>query len=229
MEKTRTYENQTRSDARVDDLAYRPPGIEELTERMDLDDATDGGGGETTVAETADDAPSRLFVSPDWLKGMFPIAWSNVDGCRKNVKTGQNCCLFYPLGYCRDMDVINGFCVFHLRAVFNLVYQTDCVYLMTAKGKPAMVQRTACYVAEPQIINDEYTAIFPLVELMENEMLLGDVHISNCTICRNICRCTVCKIGKEYMPITSTFYTDCSRSIHRNRSRNDRSKREPIK
>lgn len=119
------------------------------------------------------------FRAPKWLKGLFPIPWSSTDGCSKLIQHGKNCCFFYPLGYCRDTDIINGFCVFHLRAIFNLIYQTDCTYIMNADGKPTMSQRTACYVAEPQIINDEYTAVFPIVELMPNEVRLENIKMHN--------------------------------------------------
>lgn len=148
----------------VDEITARPRAV---TPPPSADDSMDSS--ETAVK----------FSSPAWLKGMMPIRWPASNACGKTAKHGQNCCLFFPLGYCRDTDVVNGFCVFHLRAVFNLVYQTDCVYMMNADRKPTMSQRTACYIAEPQVIDDEYTTVFPVVELMPNEVQLQDIKLHN--------------------------------------------------
>lgn len=108
-----------------------------------------------------DENESRL---PEWLSGMEPLNWS-IEACKKTSPQGRNCCLFYPLGYCKSFDVVNGFCMFHLRAVFNLIYLTDHSYQLNDRGKPVVLERSRTFVGEPQPIDDKVTAVFPIFEL----------------------------------------------------------------
>ncbi|EFN81551.1 hypothetical protein EAI_04938 [Harpegnathos saltator] len=70
----------------------------------------------------------QQFSFPKFLTHMRPVPWMSAEVCQMNVRRGRNYCFFNPLQYCKGLDVINGFCVFHLSALFNLVYITDALY-----------------------------------------------------------------------------------------------------
>lgn len=114
------------------------------------------------------------FLLPAWLASMQPIDWNPMT-CRKVTPRGRNCCLFQPLGYCKGTDTANGFCVFHLKAVFNLVYQSDCAYQMDEKGKPVLSKRMQCFVAEPQRMDNAHTPVFPIFEMFDEEPRTEDI------------------------------------------------------
>lgn len=174
---TRTRER-VRDRSRIDRDTVRDDNEDqanELSVKEDFPEAVDDDVNNVELNESRDE---RDAVIPAWLVGMRPISWS-AEVCQKTEPRGRNCCLFYPLGYCRGLDVINGFCIFHLKAAFNLVYQTDYNYRIDDRGKAVIVERAHCFVADPQHMDDRVTATFPIFEMFESEPSHDELRLHN--------------------------------------------------
>lgn len=113
---------------------------------------------------------------PEWIGGLLPVTIAGDEACESTGLSERNCCFFYPLSYCRDLNVIGGFCAYHLRAVFNLVYQTDANYVIR-NGRAVIVRKTQCFVADPQAIDDTYTAVFPIIEMFDEAPAIEDIKL----------------------------------------------------
>lgn len=112
------------------------------------------------------------FTLPEWLRGMRPYQWAP-GGTRSKNDCGSPCCLFYPLNFCSNKDggsrdIINGFCRFHLKIIFNITYTVDRSFEADENtGQLTIFKRLGCYVADPCRVSNQYTAVFPLFELFQ--------------------------------------------------------------
>lgn len=84
-----------------------------------------------------------------------------------SLENARICCLFAPLNYCYGETVTNGFCEYHLRAVFNLAVVQETQYIYHDK-RLALSCKKVALVADPQPFDNMYTSVFPLFELFEN-------------------------------------------------------------
>lgn len=117
------------------------------------------------------------FRLPEWLSDMAPCKWPNLDeeGPDSSMDEGRNCCLFYPIDMCRGSSIINGICLYHIRAIFNAKFTTDSVFHVSADRKPTISQKSHCLVADPQEIDNVITPVFPIFEFFDSAPRIEDI------------------------------------------------------
>lgn len=173
MERTRTRDRE-----RVDRIVRARDG-DSRANVVYADDAIEAIPADASVGD-ASATTNPLDGVPAWLHGMRPIVWKPSDLCAKRqqaIPRGRNCCLFSPLEQCSvGMHTINGFCVYHLRAIFNIVYLMDTSYRIV-DGQATIVPSPRCFVADPQPIDNGITAVFPMFELFEAKPRVDDIKL----------------------------------------------------
>lgn len=113
------------------------------------------------------------FTLPSWLMSNAPLR-SSVLSDLMNLPEKQRSrmitdkCLFYPLKMCTDY-VINGFCTWHLRGIFNLTVENESILSYDNLTRSNIISsRKRAFIKDPRPYNDESLLLFPFPEALSS-------------------------------------------------------------
>lgn len=177
MEQLREAER-TRTGLSLDNLARPSRDYQAFNNPLPTAPSSDEIGTQTN-------AVGEIFELPIWLRGMrqlrpAPGATVSRSDC------GSPCCLFYPLDYCSllhsggENTIVNGFCKFHLYIIFNITYTVDKSFeIDDVTQQAAVFMRLQNFVAYPQPVSNEYTAVFPFFEMFNDPPRIEEIKLYN--------------------------------------------------